>query len=255
MNYIVSAITDIGLKKSTNQDSYGVKLYTTDAGRIAFAVLCDGMGGLSKGELASATVVRAFLQWADTRLKHIYRNSNADDLIISEWTDLVRTYNSKIKLYGERNGIKLGTTVNAILLTEKKYYILNVGDSRTYEIRDHVRLITKDHTLVQRELDEGKLTEAQARTDPRRSVLIQCVGASPDVVPDFFMGDTLADCVYMLCSDGFRHEITEDEMFCYLNPSVMTNQVSMDNNMTALIDMDKQRMERDNITVLTIRTF
>ena len=68
MDFIVSATTDIGNIKDTNQDSYNVKVLNTEAGKMAFAVLCDGMGGLSKGEVASASVVKAFCSWVDTRL-------------------------------------------------------------------------------------------------------------------------------------------------------------------------------------------
>lgn len=59
----------------------------------------------------------------------------------------------------------------------------------------------------------------------------------------------------MLCSDGFRHEITEEEIYKYLNPGVMTDENRMKRNMDALIDLNKQRQERDNISVVTIRTF
>ena len=68
MDFIVSATTDIGNIKDTNQDSYNVKVLNTEVGKMAFAVLCDGMGGLSKGEVASASVVKAFCSWVETRL-------------------------------------------------------------------------------------------------------------------------------------------------------------------------------------------
>ena len=63
MNFIISATTDIGTTKKTNQDSLSMKVIRTPAGRMVFAVLCDGMGGLSSGEVASATVVKAFHEW------------------------------------------------------------------------------------------------------------------------------------------------------------------------------------------------
>ena len=86
-------------------------------------------------------------------------------------------YNEKIKLYGKRCGLAsgLGTTVTALLLTEQRYYIINVGDTRAYEIGDHVALLTKDQTVVAREVELGNLTQVEAETDPRRSVLLQCV--------------------------------------------------------------------------------
>lgn len=66
MRYLIAAHTDVGIKKKTNQDSYMIKEAQTKMGRIFFGVLCDGMGGLSNGELASATVIRAMEQWFET---------------------------------------------------------------------------------------------------------------------------------------------------------------------------------------------
>ena len=104
-------------------------------------------------------------------------------------------------------------------------------------------------------MELGNLTPEEAKTDSRRSILLQCVGASDEVYPDIFLGDTKLNAVYMLCSDGFRHEITNEEIFNYLNPSVMVDADGMKHNMDALIEINKQRMERDNISVITIRTF
>jgi len=118
-----------------------------------------------------------------------------------------------------------------------------------------VVLLTKDQTVVAREVELGNLTQVEAETDSRRSVLLQCVGASDEVYPDMFFGDTALNATYMLCSDGFRHEITEGEIYAYLNPTVMTDADGMQRNMEALIELNKQRRERDNISVVTIRTF
>lgn len=255
MNYIVAASTDIGNTKSTNQDSYGVRVYTTTAGKIVLAVLCDGVGGLDKGEVASGTVVNAFFNWAQNRLPALIAEGIGDDMIRVEWTNLIDEYNEKIKVYGKKSGVNLGTTVTAILITERRYYIINVGDTRAYEITDGVRVLTKDQTLVEREIDAGNLTREEAENDSRRSVLLQCIGASDSIYPDMFFGDTHSEAVYMLCSDGFRHEITNDEIFAYLRPEVMLSAENMKKNMDNLIDMNKQRMERDNITVVSIRTF
>lgn len=81
----------------------------------------------------------------------------------------------------------VGTTVTALLLTESRYYIINVGDTRAYEITDRVKLLTKDQTVVEREVDLGNITPEEAEFDSRRSVLLQCVGASDDVYPDMFL--------------------------------------------------------------------
>lgn len=257
MNFIVSATTDIGTTKSTNQDSFNTCVFSTRLGKIAFAVLCDGMGGLAKGEVASSSLVRAFRKWADAKLPILCENGITDSEIRSDWTGLINEYNEKIKAYGKKYGLisGIGTTVTALLLTDSRYYIINVGDTRAYEITDYISLLTKDQTVVEREVELGNLTPEEAKTDSRRSILLQCVGASDEVYPDIFLGDTKLNAVYMLCSDGFRHEITNEEIFNYLNPSVMVDADGMKHNMDALIEINKQRMERDNISVITIRTF
>ena len=255
MNFIVSATTDIGLTKQTNQDSYAVRVCNAAQGKMVFAVLCDGMGGLAKGEVASASLVNAFLKWADERLPIISQETISDAVIRSEWVDIAVTFNEKIKAYGKSYGINLGTTLTAILLTQSRYYVINVGDTRAYEITNAVKVITKDQTVVAREVELGNLTEEEAARDPRRSVLLQCVGASDDVYPDLFFGDVANNAVYMLCSDGFRHEVSEMEIYQGLNPNVMLDANSMEQNMLQLIALDKQRQERDNISVIAIRTF
>lgn len=255
MNYIVQGCTDIGNVKSTNQDSFMLRVFTTKIGKIAFAVLCDGMGGLAKGEVASSSLVNAFRKWSENRLPLLIENGIQDVDIYNDWCDITKEFNEKIKLYGKSSGVSMGTTVTAMLITDARYYIVNVGDTRAYEIDDSVRVLTKDHSVVAREVELGNLTEEQAENDPRRSVLLQCIGASDAVYPDVFFGNTKKDTVYMLCSDGFRHLISKEEIFENLNPSVMLDENMMRNNMLALIELNKQRMERDNITILTVRTF
>ena len=255
MNFIISAVTDIGNTKNTNQDSFNARVFNTNHGKVAFAVLCDGMGGLAKGEVASASLVNAFCKWAESRLPILCENEIADTDIRNDWVEIITQYNEKIKLFGKKSGVSLGTTVTAILITEQRYYIINVGDTRAYEIYTSITVLTKDQTVVAREIELGNLTIEEAETDLRRSVLLQCVGASDTVYPDMFFGATKNNAVYMLCSDGFRHEITENEIYQYLNPSVMLNADEMENNMSALVELNKQRQERDNITVVSIRTF
>lgn len=255
MNFIISATTDIGLTKKTNQDSYNVRVFNTSIGKIVFAVLCDGMGGLSKGEIASGSLVNAFCKWADEKLPILCASGFTDSDIRTDWVNIAIEYNEKIKSYANSYGTNMGTTLTAMLLTEDRYYIINVGDTRAYEIADKVNVLTKDQTVVAQEVELGNITLEQAETDPRRSVLLQCIGASDEVVPDMFFGDTTINAVYMLCSDGFRHEITEDEIHTYLNPNVMVDADGMKRNMESLIEINKQRQERDNISVVSIRTF
>lgn len=255
MNYIISASTDVGIKKDTNQDSYFVQTVNTLQGKMVLAVLCDGMGGLAKGEVASASLVNAFQKWAREQLPGVCAQPFTDADIRRAWTEIAAEYNTKIKNYGKGYAVSMGTTVTSLLLTSERYYIMNVGDTRAYEIGQQVKLLTKDQTVVAREVELGVLTEEQAKSDSRRSVLLQCIGASEEVYPEFFFGETLKDGVYMLCSDGFRHEISEEEIFYAFQPGSMMNAEMMRANEGKLIELNKQRQERDNITVVTIRTF
>lgn len=255
MEYIVSASTDVGIKKSTNQDSLVIKVANTDIGNITMAVVCDGMGGLAQGEVASADLIRSFSDWFTNRLPYIINGSLEDQVVRQEWERVISESNQRIMEYGRRSGINLGTTVVGMLFTDKRYYVVNVGDSRAYEMTDRVTLLTEDQTVVEREVRQGILTREQAMNDPRRSVLLQCVGVAPNVYPEMFFGETKKNATYMLCSDGFRHVISEEEIYKYLGPGASTSAEEMKKNCEYLIEVNKQRKEEDNITVALIRTY
>lgn len=85
MNFIISTATDIGTTKATNQDSFNARVVTTPLGRMAFAVVCDGMGGLDKGEVASASVVNAFCKWAEQRLPDLCESGLTDSAVRADW--------------------------------------------------------------------------------------------------------------------------------------------------------------------------
>lgn len=232
-----------------------MRVAKTPIGRIAFAVLCDGMGGLEKGEVASASVIAAFDNWFRNELPPLCHAPLDDGVLRSRWNSIITEQNKKIKSYGARQGVRLGTTVVVMLLTQNRYYVLNVGDSRAYEISDDIKQITQDQTFVAREIALGNMTKEEAERDERRNVLLQCVGASDEVYPDMFFGDVCENAVYMLCSDGFRHEISASEIYDRLNPSCLFDEYMMNKNSEELIDLNKQRAERDNITVALVRTF
>lgn len=254
MEYIVSASTDIGIKKKTNQDSLSVKMINSSAGKIVFAILCDGMGGLKKGEVASASVVEEFNLWVRNHLAAFIDGGFRAEDICEQWSAIVRKQNNKILSFGRNEGINLGTTVVAALFADSKYYIMNIGDSRAYRLESGISQITHDHTVVAREVEMGILDKDDALNDPRRNVLLQCIGASDDIEPEFYFGEVNENSVWILCSDGFVHEISENEMYEYLCPARMTGKEAMKQNVDFLIETNKSRMEKDNISVIAIRT-
>ena len=140
-----------------------------------------------------------------------------------------------------------------LLLFQNRYYITNVGDTRAYLAAGQLRQITKDHTVVAREIERGSMTQEQARLDPRRNVLLQCVGASPVIDPDFFSGEARPGSLFLLCSDGFRHEITEQEIFSRLNPAILRNENDMRAGAVSLVELNKQRQEQDNISIALVK--
>ena len=132
------------------------------------------------------------------------------------------------------------------------YLIVHVGDTRVYQIGDVLKQLTTDQTYVAREISRGNMTPEQAKTDKRRNMLLQCIGASRMVEPEVIMG-RVQNGVYMLCSDGLRHEVTEDELYQTLCPNVLSNKEMMRNNARALIDLVKERKEKDNISIVVIK--
>lgn len=252
---MVSAATDIGTTKDSNQDSFGVKVMSTHIGNVVVAIMCDGMGGYDKGEVASATVVDTFNKWMLNRFPMLQTNTFTEKIVINEWAVLARECNERINKYGVDNGIDIGTTATVMMITENRYIIMNIGDSRAYEIQKETGLLTKDQTLVAREVERGMLTEEEAKTDKRRSILLQCIGAGDSVEPEFFVGNTKKNAVYLLCSDGFRHEITPEEIKKNLGPDILNNPYIMENNLKMLIEINKQRNETDNISAIVIKTY
>ncbi|MBQ4238470.1 MAG: serine/threonine-protein phosphatase [Ruminococcus sp.] len=253
MSFLATVHTDAGIGKENNQDSALQIEARTDFGDVMLSVVCDGMGGLDKGEVASATVIEAFGEWFEKELPKLIHLEDVERMIFGEWEELILDCNQKISAYADELRIKMGTTLNAILFLRGRYYIANVGDSRAYLLSDGLYQLTKDQTLVQREVDMGRLTAEKAAVSPRRNILLQCVGASPIVTPDYYSGSFAAGQVYMQCSDGFRHVVTGEEIYRYLNTQELTDERKMADNAVYLTELNKNRQEKDNITVLLVK--
>ncbi len=254
MRFITAVHSDIGIEKKVNQDSVLMRTGVAEGtGEIAFCVVCDGMGGLSKGELASATVLEAFSAWFDEGLPLLLGRVFTHADIERDWQHIVQEQNRKIMEYGRAKGVNLGTTLVALLMVGNRYYAVNVGDSRLYAVREALVQLSVDHTLVNREVMLGHITPEEALVHPQRNVLLQCIGASQRVVPDFFTGELLAQTVFVLCSDGFRHEITPREFYNSFSPKKINSEQDAQGAAVFLTELNKQRQERDNITVAVIK--
>lgn len=254
MNFYVAAKSDIGKVKKVNQDSYCIKSAATAIGNLVMAVVCDGMGGLEQGEVASASVVMAFQTWFETCLPQLIAHFHIEQ-VKRQWSSLVEQENRKILKYGEQQNIKLGTTLTAILLVDE-YMLLSchVGDSRLYRIGQEAEVLTADHTWVAREIKQQRMTEEEAQNHPNRNMLLQCIGVLEHVEPDYSVHRICPEEVYMLCTDGFRHNITKEELQCLLAPKYLAGEKQIQQRLGELIEMNKSRGEKDNITAIVVKT-
>ncbi|MFD0826526.1 PP2C family protein-serine/threonine phosphatase [Neobacillus sp. M.A.Huq-85] len=253
MTILTAFHTDVGIKKKTNQDGLLLKTARTPKGQVGLFVVCDGMGGLAQGELASATVIRGMADWFDSEMPNIAQSQRIEEDIRKELEACIKQLNEKILSYGESEKVTLGTTVTALLIVHNKYYIVHIGDSRVYQISSTLTQLTTDQTLVAREVARGNLTEEQAKLDPRRNVLLQCVGATMDIEIAFSSGELKENTVFMLCSDGFYHQISEEELAENFHPPKLMDEVQMKEKVIELVELVKARKEVDNISVVVAK--
>lgn len=254
MNYKVTYASDVGIKKQVNQDSLCIKKAITGDGEILLAVLCDGMGGLSDGELASATVVNNFADWFMQNLP-IHLRNQAVDSISEDIRKHIVQWNRMIWEYGLEHHVQLGTTLTAILILEDGAYIIaHVGDTRIYQVtQGEIFQITEDHSFVAREVKRGNMTKEEAIMDPRRNVLLQCIGAQQQVEPDIFEGRIQLRDTFLLCSDGLRHKMTDLEILDYISGIKQEDESAYLQVLQNMIAVNKERGETDNISAILIR--
>ena len=138
-----------------------------------------------------------------------------------------------------------------MLFIEDNYVIVHVGDTRAYQIGNEITWLTTSDICGERD-ERGTMTPEQAKKDKRRNMLLQCVGASEKVEPEIITGTARCGS-YMLCSDGFRHEISAEEIRQALAPERLVNRQTMHKKTTQLIEQIKARQGKDNISVILIK--
>ena len=181
--------------RSGNEDSFFAE---ADSHRGVFMV-ADGMGGHAAGEVASEMAVqivaRALLQ-----LESVVQ-PDAADRTAQSLRDANRAIYDRMLAENDKQG--MGTTASVLLLSDGRYLIGQIGDSRIYMLRDGALIqITKDHSYVQEQVDAGLLTPEQARYHPYSNVITRCVGAGESVEPDLYGGETRPGDVFLVASDG-----------------------------------------------------
>ena len=251
MQYVFQYYTTEGRVKKINQDAIFLMQAETDKGNVIFAAVSDGMGGLAMGEEASARMNYALASWFENELPDLIYDGIDMTKFKKSMMKTIYSACSEIMKYANGFGAECGTTLAGILIFEGDAYIVNVGDSRVYIKHDDLRQITKDQTYVQREIDMGRMTEEEAKTHKMRSILLQCVGASDVVIPDWFQEQIEVGDLILLCSDGFRHILGKDDMNLYL--SDLSTEEEMQKVLETIAEKSMKAGERDNITAIIIK--
>lgn len=238
-----------------NQDSVLLLRAKTESnGEVVFAVICDGVGGMKKGERTSAAVTIAFENWFHARMPVLHSLDDTEKSVFSEWLALIKQLHIELKASSRADGIQSGTTLEVLLLLGDKYYICHVGDCRVYTLCSKLEQLTHDHTYVQREVDAGRLTPEQARKDKNQNLLLQCVGAgSDDIHPDFISGQLEKGQMFFLCCDGQRRRISSGEIEQQL--SKVRRSPTPEKLAKALNELEvtcRKRGERDDISAIVI---
>jgi serine/threonine protein phosphatase PrpC len=199
LTYRYVAMTDVGLRRSNNQDSG----YASPR----LLVIADGMGGAAAGDLASSAAL------AEIRLLDRDLDPAADGDALDAMRTAVAHANHRLaQLIADDPAVEgMGTTLEAMLWDGEKLAVAHIGDSRAYRLR-HGRLsqLSIDHTFVQSLVDEGRITADEARVHPHRSLLLKAILGRDDFEPDFTWLQPSAGDRYLLCSDGLT-DMVDDE--------------------------------------------
>jgi serine/threonine protein phosphatase PrpC len=251
----VAAATEVGSRKQVNEDSCCIKVAQTSLGEVIMALVCDGVGGLSAGNLASATVVNRFSQWFEQELPMLMEGMVANgsfdfQTIKAVWGALLQTQNELIRTHGTKTGIRLGTTFTGIITCGGRYLVGHVGDCRAYQLdKTSFKQITEDQTEVARKLAAGEITAEEARRMPK-NVILQAVGSGCVLVPAFYEGTCGPNELFVICCDGAYHRSENEGIRQIFQRTRFTEEQSLDKACHDLLDYDLQMGEKDNLTVV-----
>ncbi len=202
--------TDVGRVRPTNQDAY---LCGRLSDQTMFAVVCDGMGGASGGNVASAIAVRVI----SDRIVDGYRDGMSGNSVHNMLESAISAAN--VEIYDaamadpELRG--MGTTVVAVIVDGAQAYIAHVGDSRAYRLSAGAAVmeqITKDHSVVQDMVEKGQLTQSEARNHPRKHFITRALGVEATVECDYLEYALAEGDGLLICSDGLTNMVETEEI-------------------------------------------
>jgi protein phosphatase len=240
MRLEIKAVTDVGLKRASNQDSLLVNE------ELKLFAVADGMGGHMGGEVASAIAVQT--------IEEVVKKALSSETRIYPHELIARAYreaNFRIYKRSQENGGALkgmGTTLVLALFYGGSVYIGNVGDSRAYLFRTpRLWQLTEDHSLINEHIRAGLLLEADIPKFMAKNVITRSVGFEPDVACDIIERKIQKDDVFLICSDGYSGLVADSRT------SDLLLLVSSEDAVPRCVFEAKQNGGDDNLTLITIR--
>lgn len=237
----MNGFSDKGLVRSSNQDAFAIGMMDDGA---SWAVVCDGMGGANGGNVASRLAVDHF----SASLKAGYRSGMSESSVKNLLETAVNAANIRVfdksRESKELNG--MGTTIVAVLIIGCTAYFSHAGDSRAYSFSNgQLTQLTRDHSIVQSMIENGKLTPEEARFHPRKNVITRALGVEESVSPEFNVYDLNENDQLLLCTDGLTNFVDLDAISEVLS-------AESESKAEALVEVANKNGGGDNITAVVI---
>ncbi len=200
-----AAKTDIGKVRESNQDAYATGELPDG---VAWAVVCDGMGGAAGGNVASQTAVKIISEQITSAYRASMRSKSIKNLLVSA----INAANISVFDMAQANAglAGMGTTVVCVLIADGVAYIAHAGDSRAYLLNGAIQPLTRDHSIVQEMVDTGRLTKDEAKVHPSKNIITRALGVLPDIRVDFYEQPLEKEDILLLCTDGLTNFVEED---------------------------------------------
>lgn len=241
MYFAVAAGTDVGRVRKGNEDNF----FADANDHRGLFIVADGMGGHAAGEVASQMAVDVIS--ADLEQLNDLESASALECVSTSLRHANRAVFERSS--AERDKMGMGSTASVLVLSDDRFIIGHLGDSRIYRLRGtEFSQLTHDHSVVQEQIDAGLITRDEAKRHRQSNVITRCVGMGWDVEPDVADGEVQQGDIFLLASDGLTGMV-EDWRLAQL----LASKVAPARMVDAMIAEANARGGVDNITVVIVR--
>lgn len=233
---------EAGKVKEVNEDSLLLRTVKTKNGSLLIGCICDGMGGIGNGEIASGYAVEQLEKWFLQEFLWAVGRSKSRIVVKGKVFRIFQKMNRKLFEHMKIKAVPLRTTVSLLVLFEGRGYMYHIGDSRIYEFCAYP--VLKKPVLIRRLTKDHKKDE---------STLTRCLGLTPDWKPDFHcFRIRKGACGFLLCSDGFYRKLEEKQLKC-LSPKLLKDGRQIERRLKEMAERNMKRGEPDNLSALYIK--